>query len=110
MSAGHHDAKALNPADFVLPDTTFVKLRNLALVAVLAGGGLSAFAASAEKSNFYYSYLTGFMFWLSIALGSLFFVLVQHLTRAGWSVLVRRTAEALASTLPFFLVLFAPIV
>ena len=38
-----------------------------------------------------------FAFWLSVALGGLFFVLLQHLTRAGWSVVVRRIAEAIQS-------------
>src|SRR5688500_6144780 len=42
--------------------------------------------------RFYFGYLVAFAFFLSIALGSLFFVLIQHLTRAGWSVNVRRVA------------------
>ena len=33
---------------------------------------------------------------LTIALGAMFFVLIQHLTCAGWSVTVRRTAEFFA--------------
>jgi hypothetical protein len=36
-------------------------------------------------------------------------VLVQHLTRAGWSVVVRRTAENVMGTLPIFAVLFIPV-
>lgn len=53
-----------------------------------------------EKSygwqRFQASYLTAFVFVLSITLGALFFVLIQHLTRAGWSVVVRRVAEVMA--------------
>ncbi|MFO0828054.1 MAG: hypothetical protein U0572_07875 [Phycisphaerales bacterium] len=48
---------------------------------------------------FWRSYLVAFCFVLSMSLGGLFFVFVQHLTRAGWSVAVRRPAEVLASNL-----------
>jgi hypothetical protein len=57
-----------------------------------------------------FSYLTAYMFTLGIALGALFFVMLQHITRAGWSVVVRRIAENMAGTLfPWMAVLFVPI-
>jgi hypothetical protein len=59
--------------------------------------------------RFYHSYLANFLFFLSIALGGLFFVLIQHLTRAGWSVSTRRIAEAIAATLLVLAVLATPI-
>jgi hypothetical protein len=40
-----------------------------------------------------YSYVFAFFCFLTIALGSAFFVIVQRLTSAHWSVTVRRTAE-----------------
>jgi hypothetical protein len=62
-----------------------------------------------ETAHGLHSYLTSYMFYLSIALGGLFFVLLQHLTRAGWSVVVRRLAEGFMKNLILMLVLFAPI-
>ncbi|MEM9411098.1 MAG: quinol:cytochrome C oxidoreductase, partial [Planctomycetota bacterium] len=59
--------------------------------------------------RFSYSYLTSFCFILTICLGCLFFVTVMHLTRAGWSVTVRRIAEIYAACLPALLILFLPI-
>jgi hypothetical protein len=59
--------------------------------------------------RFYFAYLVSFMFFLSIALGALIFVLLQHLTRAGWSVSMRRSAEGLAMTMPILFALSAPI-
>lgn len=59
--------------------------------------------------RFYFTYLVSFCFFLTIALGALFFVLIQHLSHAGWSVSVRRVAEALAATMPMLLGLSAPI-
>ncbi|NLD69469.1 MAG: hypothetical protein GX644_11730 [Limnobacter sp.] len=56
------------------------------------------------------SYLTAYMFTLGTALGALFFVLIHHLTRAGWSVVVRRISENMAATLfPWLAVLFLPL-
>ena len=43
------------------------------------------------------SWLLAFMFYYSIALGSLFFVMLAHLTSAGWSVGIRRFCEHLAA-------------
>ncbi|MGK0155563.1 MAG: hypothetical protein ACI9SE_002527 [Neolewinella sp.] len=56
------------------------------------------------------SYLVGYMGVLGIALCALFFVMLQHITRAGWSVSVRRLAENMTGTLPFFLLMFIPII
>ncbi len=62
-----------------------------------------------DVHQFYFSYLTSYLFYLSIALGSLFLVLIQYLTRAGWSVVVRRVPEHLMQNLGFMAVLFIPI-
>lgn len=75
------------------------------LVAALALGALSG----QGWRGFFFAYLHAWAFFASIALGALFFVMLQHLTNAGWSVVVRRLAEALASTLPLLAVLFVPI-
>ena len=58
---------------------------------------------------FFRSYVLNYAYVLSIALGALFFVILQHLTRAGWSVVVRRLAEFTAGAMPVLAVLFLPI-
>ncbi len=60
--------------------------------------------------QFFFAYLAGYFFFLTIALGGLFFTILQHLTKAGWSVNVRRVAEWLASSLPVMAALGAPMV
>ena len=60
--------------------------------------------------HFYLSYLVGYMGVLSVCLGALFFVMIQHITRAGWSVTPRRVAENITACLPVMLVLFIPVV
>lgn len=87
-------------------------LTRTGLIFAIAGLGacllLGAFGGGGIRP-FYFAYLTGICFWLSIAIASLFFVLMQFLTRAGWSVAVRRVAESMAATIPVIGVLSLPI-
>ena len=55
-------------------------------------------------------YLSVFMFFLTITLGGLFWVIIFHLTRSGWSVVVRRLFEHLMHRVGLMAVLFIPIV
>jgi hypothetical protein len=79
------------------------------VVGVAASLGLAAFSADGWR-RFFFSYLLSFSYLLTLALGALFFVILQHLTRAGWSVVVRRWAEGIAAVLPYLAVLAVPIV
>lgn len=78
----------------------------------LAASGLIAMFGGAEGfDRFFQSYVVNFAFFLSLSLGALFFVTLQHITRAGWSVVLRRLAEGM-TTWNFVLLalLFVPIV
>jgi len=66
--------------------------------------------ADSELRFMSHSYLANFMFIMTIALGSLFFILVQFVARAGWSTSIRRIAELIMSTIPFLTLLFLPII
>lgn len=59
--------------------------------------------------RFYRSYLFAFMFVLSISLGGLFFTVLQHCVKAGWSVVVRRLAESVAGNLTWLWIFFIPV-
>lgn len=82
-------------------------------VSVLLSLGLFYFSDTenpdAGYKAFFHSYLANFMYCLSFCLGALFFVMVQHLTRASWSASIRRLAELLAITIPWWALLFLPI-
>jgi hypothetical protein len=66
---------------------------------IVAGIGAASLGATAllgfraDPVRFAYSYLFGYFVALSLALGSLFFVLVLYMTKAAWGVTVRRVAE-----------------
>jgi hypothetical protein len=82
---------------------------------ILAGaaGIIASLAVAAFTDHgwqrFCRSWLVAFMFVLSLGLGGLFWTTLQHATRAGWSVVVRRLAEGAASTLRWVWILFIPI-
>jgi hypothetical protein len=56
-----------------------------------------------------YRYVVAYAFGLNLAQGALFFVLIQHITRAGWSVVVRRFAELTSLLVIPLAILFVPI-
>jgi hypothetical protein len=62
-----------------------------------------------EPKQFYFSYLTGWAFLLTTAVGGLFFLFFQHLTKAAWSVTTRRINEALVWSFPLLALLGIPI-
>ncbi len=68
---------------------------------------LSLFMGGLQQ--FLLSYLVNYLFFMTITLGALFFVVLQHLTRSGWSVVIRRIAENYASTIYLMVLLFLPI-
>jgi len=89
------------------------KLLIVSLVAAVVGlGGSAAMTLQTEGGvdRFLGSYLISFAYFLSLSLGALFFVLLQHVTRAGWSVTVRRIAEGLAANVVVLALLVVPIV
>ncbi|QDT64834.1 quinol:cytochrome C oxidoreductase [Calycomorphotria hydatis] len=56
-----------------------------------------------------FGYLHNFCFFVSLSVGAILFVMIQHVVRAGWGVTVRRLAEILANNFPFMAILFLPI-
>jgi hypothetical protein len=76
----------------------------------IAGSYFSASRIEGGMDYLLQTYLVSFAFFLSLSLGALFFVMLQHVTRAGWSVVVRRIAEAMAANVWLMAVLAIPIV
>jgi len=100
----HNDPTHLPPP----LDLSRWKQAPVALMAV--GGFLCVAGAGIDLREFGYSWLLAFMFYLTLALGALFLVLIHHLTDAGWSVATRRFCEHIAALLfPWLAVLFVPV-
>jgi len=56
-----------------------------------------------------YSWLFAVVFFLTLAVGGLFWTLLHHASNSGWGTVVRRLMENLATMIPFMLVLGLPL-
>ncbi len=76
---------------------------------MLAAGVMLVVGAITDAKQFYHSYLFGYVFALDIALGALFWVLIHHVSDAGWSVGLRRVFENVTRAIPVLAALFVPV-
>jgi hypothetical protein len=77
-----------------------VALLGIVICAVLGPG---------NPKQFFFSWLVAVLFFLSLALGALFFVLIQYAAQGGWGVVLRRIGETTFAMIPVMAVLFIPI-
>jgi hypothetical protein len=81
--------------------------------AVPAGAGavlvlISLLGLVQDHYQFWYAYLTGYTFCLSISIGALFFVMFNHVVKARWVTVVRRFPEMLMTNFVVLAVLAVP--
>jgi hypothetical protein len=103
-------SQASAPGAAALADQDGKALGSIVWIGAVVGAvGLVGSLTTSRGADFYFSWLVAFLYFLSIALGALFFVLVLFACRAGWSVTLRRVVENVMATLPLFAVLFVPV-
>lgn len=99
-----------NNSELMAPEVTHtIYQRSLGVGLLFGVGSLIVALIPATRDQFFHSYLLGFMFWLGISLGSMAFLMIQHLTGGKWGMVIRRQLEAAMKTLPLMLFLFIPI-
>lgn len=91
------------------PKSSWAGAWKLAAAVAVVGVVATVFVAFQDHERFAFSYLFAYVAFLTIALGGVFFGLIQYLSSAAWSVTVRRTTEFLHWPLWLFVVLFIPI-
>jgi len=83
---------------------------SIGLVLLVVGAGLCLMTGQENAAKYLsHSYLANFIFLFSFSIGALFFIMIQFLTRAGWSTSIRRVAEIIMAILPWSAMLFLPI-
>ena len=98
-----------------MTDTTYsvpagaAGVQRIALGVGVVGLGLLALGYGSSHEHFFRAYLIAFVFWSGVALGSLAWSMVHHLSGGAWGVVTRRVFEASSRTVPFMAVLFLPI-
>jgi hypothetical protein len=100
--------KAL-PISGRVPPALARRWQRASAVALATGAVACAAAAAIDTRRFAFAWLTAFAWVATIAVGALVFVLLQHVTRAGWSTAARRQMEWVASALPWAALLLIPL-
>src|SRR4051794_22648651 len=83
----------------------------LVSTSVIIGAAAVVLAAGwvVNPRQFYHSYLFGYVFALDVTLGALFWVLIHHVSDAGWSVGLRRVFENITRAILPLTVLLLPV-
>ncbi len=97
------------PESYLLDDRLWARGRNVIAALAVAGVAASAAGWARDPGQFYASYLVAYVYFVMLALGGMFFVMLQHLTGSVWSVTMRRVMENVMSTMPMAAVLFIPV-
>ncbi len=84
----------------VVPFRASLKLKITLLVLVGIGVVSLRLLQLEDSSRAWYNYFIGSIFFLSMGLCGLFFTAIQHMTKARWSVGLRRVLEVMSLTLP----------
>lgn len=82
-------------------------VRTFFVVAAVVGAGIFVLGAFRAPERAWPNFLVNYFYFLVLGLAGAFFVALQHITNAYWSVTVRRLAESLISYLPVALLLAA---
>src|SRR5687767_12348994 len=77
--------------------------------AALVGAVGCVILGMGHAKQFFFSWLVSFLFFLTLALGALFFVLIQYASQGGWGVVLRRIGETTFVMLPVMAALSLPV-
>jgi hypothetical protein len=104
------DHVALRPEQATIPPGhSWNRLPAIGAVCAVLGGVACAILGASNPKQFFFSWLVSFLFFLSLALGALFFVLIQYASQGGWGIVLRRIGETVFATIPLMAVLFLPV-
>jgi hypothetical protein len=105
------DRVALRPEQVTIPPGhSWNRIPMIGAGTALLGAAACAVLGVANPKQFFFSWLVAFLFFLSLTLGALFFVLIQYAAQGGWGIVLRRIGETIFVTLPVMAALFVPLV
>ena len=107
MSGGANGGNVSETDNF---DLEIAGVQRPALIVGAVGAALLALTAVRDPSQFFRSYLLGYVFWIGVPLGSLGLLMLHHLTGGGWGFVIRRVCEASTRTFLLMAVLFVPVI
>ena len=87
----------------------FDKLKLFSLSSSFIGFLVFALGLFLDAKRIWFSYLTSSLFVLFLSLGALFFISIHHISKASWSVNIRRLMEGFLAYLPIGIILIFPL-
>lgn len=96
-----------------IPDSLSFPSDNNVATSLLVIGTVGLIASAigyyVNREQFYFSYLTSFVFIASLSFSSIVYVMLQHVTHSGYSVVFRRIPEVIGRNIIYIAILFIPI-
>ncbi len=91
------------------PATVLSRIQQRSLGIGIVVSAICAWGAYVHWTRFLQAYLVAFFFWLNISLGCFAILMLQHMIKGRWGLVIRRSLEAGASTLPLMVLFFIPL-
>ena len=110
MTSEHDHVELRREQATIPPGHSWNRIPLIAGVVAVLGAVACAILGPGNPRQFFFSWLVAFLFFQSLALGALFFVLIQYAAQGGWGVVLRRIGETVFSTIPVMAILFLPVV
>src|SRR4029078_7252323 len=108
--SSERDHVALRPEQATIPPGhSWNRIPVIGAGCAVLGAAACALLGASNSKQFFFSWLVSFLFFLSLALGGLFFVLIQYATQGGWGIVLRRIGENVFATIPLMAVFFVPV-
>ena len=98
----------LNKLDLMPPPVVQIIGRRSFIIGSIATG-IAIIGAFLQPTVFFRGYLLSFMAWLGVCLGSMVILMLRHLTKGGWGMIIRRILGAAMRTLPLLALFFVPL-
>jgi hypothetical protein len=100
-------ARASDLARYTATPKLMVPAFGLGVVGLLLT--LVGYFVTDAKGEAAHSYLIAFAYWLGISVAFLIMVAIFHTAKAKWLIVLRRTMETAAASVPIFILLFLPL-